>query len=108
MISVAGELDSASAGQLDDCIRKARSQYSPHLVIDLAEVGFMGSAGLWVLAHASTDIENHGGSVAIARPNDQVSRLLNIEGLHHGLAVYRTVELACTEGRSASVSVLEQ
>lgn len=97
MISVAGEIDIASAGQLDDCIRKARSQYSPHLIIDLMEVGFMGSVGLRVLAAASTDIEDHGGSVVIARPSDPVERLLKVNGLRHDLTVYRTVELALDE-----------
>jgi anti-sigma B factor antagonist len=102
VISVAGEIDIASAGQLDNCIRKARSQYSPHLIIDLVEADFMGSAGLQVLAHASTDLESHGGSVVIARPSDQVTRLLKIDGLHHGLAVYRTVELALNRRRPDS------
>jgi anti-anti-sigma factor len=97
VISVAGEIDIASAGQLDDCIRKARSQYSPHLIIDLMEVDFMGSSGLRVLADASTDIEDHGGSVVIARPSAPVDRLLKISGLHHDLTVYRTVESALHE-----------
>jgi anti-sigma B factor antagonist len=105
VIRVTGEIDVASVQDLDACVRKARSHYSPHLILDLAEVDFMDCTGLRVLADASTNIRNDGGSVAIARPSRQAAHLFEVSGLPQELEIYRTIEQAMDGMRSQAGTV---
>jgi len=48
------------------------------LVIDLTQVEFVDSAGLGVIMRAFGDLEQAGGQLRIAGPNEQVQRLFDI------------------------------
>ena len=57
------------------------------LVLDLTHVEFVDSAGLGILMRAFGEIEQRGGQLRIAGPNDQVRRLFEITHTHAILAV---------------------
>jgi anti-anti-sigma factor len=85
VISVCGEIDVATSGQLREAIE-------PHLgpdrsiVLDLAGVGFMDSAFLDVVAQTRGRLTADGGSLILAHPSPPARRLLaavGAEGLVH-------------------------
>jgi anti-anti-sigma factor len=87
-VRVAGELDGATAPQLQKAVLAALSDGASSVVLDCSELTFIDSAGLNVFleAHCSTKAQH--GSLTIARPSAMLLRLLQVTGLteHFGIA----------------------
>src|SRR6266511_3712418 len=84
VISVAGELDMATAPQLQDQIS------------DLLEVSFCDSTGLSVFVRAKNSTDDAHGTVRLAAPQRGVLRILEVSGLVEVLHTYPTVDDAVT------------
>ncbi|MFE3448807.1 STAS domain-containing protein [Nonomuraea sp. NPDC059194] len=91
LISVTGEIDTTTSGQLDAYIQQARRQPGDHLVFDLAEMPFMDSTGLRVLLNTYTFTSRHGGTVRLVALQPAPSRILQITGVDSHLPVHATV-----------------
>ena len=68
VVSVAGELDMATAPQLQDQISDLLEKGRTRLVFDLAEVSFCDSTGLSVFVRAKNSTDDAGGMVRLAAP----------------------------------------
>ena len=80
-IAPAGELDIATAPQLEQAISEATSEPVSELVLDLRELTFMDSSGLRTLAQANVKAEQAGTALSIWRGSRQIERVLEISGL---------------------------
>ncbi|MDP1847566.1 MAG: STAS domain-containing protein [Solirubrobacteraceae bacterium] len=80
-IAPVGELDIATAPQLEEAISKATSEPVAELVLDLRELTFMDSTGLRTLAQANLKAEQAGTALSIWRGSRQIERVLEISGL---------------------------
>jgi anti-sigma B factor antagonist len=89
-IALSGELDLASAEELDLAIRDAEETDAGWIVIDLSEVAFVDSTGLSVLLHAKK--RSDGRLSYIPSDHDAVTRLLELTG---------TIEILGCDGRRA-------
>jgi anti-sigma B factor antagonist len=79
IIAVSGELDLASADQLDRAIREAEESETGWIVIDLGDLSFMDSTGLNILLEASRRSSENGNRLRFVRSrHEQVTRLLSI------------------------------
>jgi anti-sigma B factor antagonist len=79
VIAVSGELDLASADQLDRAIRDAEQIATGWIVIDLEDLNFLDSTGLGVLLHARRRATENGNRLRFVRSrHEQVTRLLSI------------------------------
>jgi anti-sigma B factor antagonist len=87
-IKLAGELDIASADELDAAIRDSEHTDIGWIVVDLSEVSFVDSTGLSVLLHAKK--RNDGRLSYIPSRHDAVTRLLELTG---------TIEILGFDGR---------
>jgi anti-sigma B factor antagonist len=96
VVSVAGELDMATAPQLQDQITDLLDRGRNRLVFDLTEVSFCDSTGLSVFVRAKNSCDEAGGSVRLAAPQRGVLRILEVSGLVEVLQTYPTVEEAVT------------
>jgi anti-anti-sigma factor len=82
VISVAGEIDMVTCGDLRDAIE-------PHLgprqmiVLDLSAVTFMDSSCLGVLVKANGHLTSDGGSLALRNPSTAARRLLSAANVEH-------------------------
>ena len=94
VVSVAGELDMATAPQLQDQITDLLDKGRSRLVFDLAEVSFCDSTGLSVFVRAKNSCDEAGGVVRLAAPQRGVLRILEVSGLVEVLHTYPTVEQA--------------
>ncbi|PZG41741.1 anti-sigma factor antagonist [Spongiactinospora gelatinilytica] len=94
LIAVAGELDFATAGELESYIERARRDRGrgEHLVFDLSEVPFIDSAGLRVLLLCASETRRYGGEVRLAALRHAPSRLLAVTGVHAHVWVHDTVQ----------------
>jgi anti-anti-sigma factor len=81
-VTVSGELDMAAAfkleGELDEALAAPDMQA---VVLDLAEVTFIDSAGLGSLLAIQEQARQRGIHLAIARVSDRVQRVLDVAGL---------------------------
>jgi anti-anti-sigma factor len=77
VVSVAGEIDLATAPQLSECLREVCGR----VTVDLTKVTFLDSSGMAVFAGAYGRAKNNGGSFALRNPGDAVRRALETTGL---------------------------
>jgi anti-sigma B factor antagonist len=96
VVSVAGELDMATAPQLQDQISDLLEKGRSRLVFDLADVSFCDSTGLSVFVRAKNSTDDAGGVVRLAAPQRGVLRILEVSGLVEVLHTYPTVDQAVT------------
>ncbi|WP_171074719.1 STAS domain-containing protein [Nonomuraea basaltis] len=104
VISVAGDLDTANADQLDAFISRARQQPGDHVVLDLSEVPLVGHSGLRVLLNVRALTRQHGGDLHLAALQESPTRLLNNTGAKPVLTVHHSVEQAILTALHASSS----
>jgi anti-sigma B factor antagonist len=81
-LRLTGEVDLASAPLLDSAVRKiCMSGTATALVLDLAEVRFMDSAGLHAILRAKTLCTSCGMEIRVLPGCAQVQRLFEITGV---------------------------
>jgi anti-sigma B factor antagonist len=87
-LEVEGEVDRAVAPQLLDTVLCAGLAYDHHhIVVDLAAVTFMDSAGLRALAEADRRLRNQCSHLVVANPTKQISRIFELVGLDDQLDI---------------------
>ena len=80
-VAIDGELDMAGAFRLEPAIEKVVSENRvDELVLDLAGVSFMDSAGLGSLLSTHQRLEDLGINAKVTRPSRAVERVLDATG----------------------------
>jgi anti-anti-sigma factor len=78
-VHVVGELDIATASELERALREAQSQ-ARLVVLDLRELAFMDSAGAHVVIEASVCARRLGRRLVLLRTPPDVDRLFTLTG----------------------------
>ncbi|WP_280238683.1 STAS domain-containing protein [Nocardia abscessus] len=101
IVTVHGEIDMASAPHLQSALDGALRDAPAAVVVDMSNVGFLGSAGLSVLLAAS-EATGSGGLRVV--PSDAARRPIEVTALDRLLTVFDSVEeaLAVDETQSPS------
>ncbi|GAA3728496.1 anti-sigma B factor antagonist [Spinactinospora alkalitolerans] len=94
IVQVEGELDIATAADLQEHVLTAIDAHGPWLILDLSNLDFMDSSGLNAVINAYRAVKEHGGSLAIAAPNERVTKVVRLVGLHRQVPVHGTVAAA--------------
>jgi anti-sigma B factor antagonist len=94
VVSVGGEIDPGTAGELSAAALKAMQEIGPSLVLDLSGVTFMDSTGLKVLLAVHQRAQLAGGGLVLAGPPRSVQRVVNITGLDETFEMRDNVEQA--------------
>ncbi|MEV6320019.1 STAS domain-containing protein [Nocardia sp. NPDC051787] len=89
IVTVHGEIDMASAPRLQSALDEALRDTPPAVVVDMSNVGFLGSAGLSVLVAAS---EAAGSGRLRVVPSDAARRPIELTALDQLLTVFDSVE----------------
>ena len=82
-VDVVGELDLATAPELERALREAQSQ-ARLVVLDLRELAFMDSAGAHVIIEASVCARRLGRRLVLLRTPPDVDRLFTLTGSSSG------------------------
>lgn len=75
-----GEIDLASAPQLEQALTDAARAGPPSIVIDLAHLEFIDCAGLGALIHGQEDADSNGHSLTLRHIPPQAERLFKMTG----------------------------
>jgi anti-anti-sigma factor len=92
MVSVSGEVNSATAPDLDQSLRDLIAAGNKNLVINLRGVSFMSSAGLQALIGAQMKVRRMvpGGNVVLSEVPPRLKDTLELVGFHHIFTLYDT------------------
>ena len=86
-----GRIDTQGAVEMEQALQAAVSQGKHRMVLDMAEVRYISSAGLRTLADVLTKNKNAGGDLKLAEPSLRVMRVLQIIGFDNFFSIYDTV-----------------
>jgi len=80
-VRVAGELDVATAGLMEDGLTLATDAPGTHLVVDAARLTFIDAAGLGVIVLANKRLAASGGEMVVRGASGIVRRVFELTGL---------------------------
>ena len=95
VVSLAGELDLYNAEEVRAALTQAIESGPRRVVVDMAEVEFVDSTALGVLIEARSKLGREG--LALAAPQLDTRRTLQVSGLDRHLPVHDTVEQALAD-----------
>jgi anti-anti-sigma factor len=81
-----GQLDLASAPELERCLREVMAQEHPSVLVYLNELSFVDSAGVSVLIRAKKQAEMSGRVLLLRRPTAQLHSVFAVVGLGEWVA----------------------
>lgn len=94
VITLKGRIDSEGAVDLDLALHTATSEGKNKMILDMAEVRYLNSAGLRTLADVLTITRDEGGDLRLASLNPKVQRVFQIIGFDKFFNIYESVEIA--------------
>jgi anti-sigma B factor antagonist len=80
-VTLFGELDTASAPVLRDCLTHLVNEGATYLEVDVSGLEFIDSTGLTVVMEQWHTLQALGGSLALLSPSPAILRMLDITGL---------------------------
>ena len=80
-IVLAGDIDLGTIDRVTGIAHGLLAAGASTIVLDVADVRFMDSTGLTLLAELSQRTQARDGKVIVRKPNDTVMRLLEVSGL---------------------------
>lgn len=90
-----GELDIATAPDLREQLLEILDRRTPNrLVLDLSKLDFIDSSGVAVLVNTERRAKLLGCTLALAAPQAQASRVLEICGLDRSFPIYENITAA--------------
>ena len=105
IVAVRGDLGIASAPALREQLRSLLRAAS-HLIVDLSGVERVDASGLAVLVGGGHRARLLGGSLRLAAPSPEVTRVLSDTGMTHHLDIFPTVPAAITGQPGLAAAIL--
>jgi anti-sigma B factor antagonist len=93
VVGLRGELDLTDAGNVTAALADVVA-YCPDVIIDLADLEFIGCSSLWALVAAGEQARRAGGDLLLTAPQQLVLRVLALTGLADVFSVHASVEQA--------------
>lgn len=87
-----GRIDTQGAAVLDQALQFAAAQGKSWMVLDMAEVSYICSAGLRTLADVLTKNRAQDGDLKLAAVSPRVLNILQVIGFHNFFSIYDSVE----------------
>jgi len=88
---LSGRIDGSTAPKFEMAVRKAQDNNHYKIVLNMAGVSYMSSAGLRILISSSKESKKHrGGDVRLAEVNERIADVLDLSGLTPLFNIYNT------------------
>lgn len=91
-VSIVGELDMSTSGQVEDAISSAPSV--ERVIVDLTNCTFLDSAGVRLLLTTHRELTAGGGRVEIVASDANIIRVLEITNVNTMVPLHSTLEAA--------------
>jgi anti-sigma B factor antagonist len=90
VVAVSGRVDSATAPDLENALKKLVDAEKTQLVLDLMDVEYMSSAGLRAMVSTLKSVKRVNGDLRVANPSPRVEEVLRLAGLTSIFSIYRS------------------
>ncbi len=90
LVEVSGRVDSMNAGQMGTALAEQIDDGHIRLVLDLAQVDFMSSAGLRELVNTLKKVKRAAGDMRLSQPSARVREVLEMAGLDTIFLIFDT------------------
>ncbi|HVU11703.1 MAG TPA: STAS domain-containing protein [Phototrophicaceae bacterium] len=90
LIEVVGRIDSMNANELGETLSEEIERGGRQIVLDLAQVTYMSSAGLRELVAAYRKLQDASGDLRLAQPSSRVQDVLEMSGLDTIFQIFPT------------------
>jgi len=97
LVAQEGRIDTEGAVDMDLALQVAVSEGKHKMVLDMAEVRYISSAGLRALVDVFTKNREAGGDLKLAALNPKVMRVFQIIGFDKFFSIYDTLEAATAD-----------
>lgn len=95
VIKASGRIDSHTAPELKEAFDGLLEKKRYSLVIDMSEIDFLSSSGVWVLLETQKRCSRRKrGDLVIASANDNIQKTLDLAGLKHFMKIFEDVDSA--------------
>jgi anti-anti-sigma factor len=98
VLSVTGRLDAETVARFEARLVDLIAEGHRRIIVDLAGLGYINSAGLRVLLVAAKRLHAEGGRLLLAAPGEMVGRVLDVAGFSAVLETCATTEEALGRG----------
>jgi anti-anti-sigma factor len=88
ILGLSKRLDGSTAKIVEERILRVIDGGEHHLVIDLAQLEYVSSAGLRVLLIAARRLQSKNGRLALSGPTDHVRKVFDIAGVSSFLTIH--------------------
>jgi anti-sigma B factor antagonist len=92
-----GRIDTQGAVDMDLALQAAVSEGKHKMVLDMAKVSYISSAGLRTMADVLTRNKEEDGDLKLVALNRKVLRVLRIIGFDRFFSIYDTLEAAIAD-----------
>jgi len=90
--SLEGRLDGTTAGELESSLRPVLTENPKSLILNMAGLDFVSSAGIKVLIETQKTLSANKGSVLLVNLQPQIMKVLEIIKALPGITVFRNVQ----------------
>ena len=94
VIAVTGRVDSSTAPELENALKKLVESTKTQIVLDLKNVEYMSSAGLRAMVSTLKAVKRINGDLRLACPSPRVEEVLRLAGLTSIFSIYPSREEA--------------
>ncbi len=91
-ISLGGRLDNDTAYDCEQQVMQHLASRPPNVLIDMAKLDYISSAGLRVIAMAMKKCRSYKGNLQLARMQPQIKKVFDIVGIVPLTQIFATVE----------------
>ena len=92
VVTISGRIDAATSPQLGEVLARLVDARETRLLIDMAGVDYVSSAGLAVLFTYMQKLGSGNGKMAFSALSERVEELFYVVGFHSLISLYRTRE----------------
>ena len=89
VVTVSGRIDSSNAAQFDEMMERLIDNGRNRIVLDMAGVNYMSSAGLRTMVNALRASKKGGGDIRLANPSGRIMEVLKLAGLE---SIFKTFD----------------
>lgn len=90
ILALSGRLDTETSADLELALQDLQAAGATHFLIDLAEIGYVSSAGLRVLLALAKQLDGGRGSLRLCELNAAVTQVFDVAGFSKLFSIYPT------------------
>jgi anti-anti-sigma factor len=99
IVKVPGRLDAVTSPQLEQDLNVRIEQGDEHVIMDLADLDYISSAGLRIVLSTAKKLQSKGGSFVLCNLRKMVVDVFNLSGFSSFLSITDSLEDALARSR---------